>query len=281
MVAALVAVAVGACGSQSSSQKIAAYIRAVNPVERRLLTPYRTVSSAGSRFIANEKLLSQNAPVARSEQLTIEQQLRGARTRIAAVARRLAAVPAPAAGRPLRARLLALANGEIAMTDEVRSLVGFLPSFTRALAPVPAATATLQRILSARVPADASAAGVSAALATKAAALLRYRATLTRALHALAPLRPPAVSVPEYRAQLSSLAALRRAAVDLAHALTHAQGAIPRALERFDQAAARSDSTAVQRANIAAIRAYDRRVTALAELDAELRNDTAQAADGG
>jgi hypothetical protein len=74
--------------------------------------------------------------------------------------------------------------------------------------------------------------------------------------------------------------AMRTAAGGLATALTKNQSKIDAALEQFDRAAVASDSTPVQKADIAAIDAFDNRVTALADLDAELNNETQLIIDG-
>ena len=80
-------------------------------------------------------------------------------------------------------------------------------------------------------------------------------------------LRPPAPMTPTYEAQVETLVNVRRGAAALARALRDKDAKIlPTRLREFAEAARKSRSLAAQRANIAAVKAYNRRIAALGKV---------------
>jgi hypothetical protein len=151
------------------------------------------------------------------------------------------------------------------MTHEVGELVAFLPQYNAALASLGPAIRRLERALSRR--SAYGAAAVQAVYHDKAAALLRFQGETGTVLHELRRLAPPAVSQPGYAAQLASVKGMGLSAGQLAAVLdSGAPSNVQPLLVQFDRAAARSSTVAVQKAEIAAIRAYDSRSTALDDL---------------
>jgi hypothetical protein len=194
-----------------------------------------------------------------------EASLRSALRRMGGLRSELAALPAPAAAAHLRALVLELADHQLALTRDVARLVVFLPSFNDEIAPLAAATRTLQLVLSQS--GSVSAAALPAVYARRAAALRSFASRVTAIEGRVRRLRPPPVSVPAYRAQLASLGGMRQAARALAGALQSQQSArVTPLLVAFDRAATINQTTAAQRAQIAAVASYNLQVRGLTKL---------------
>jgi hypothetical protein len=265
LTAVLVTALVAGCGSQHDSQRpaVASYVKQVNTIESALVNPLGAVTSAASQFSSEQspsKSTTAGLPSSSPER-TLEQ----AWTRVLALRARLAAIKAPPAAQHLRTLLLELIDGQAAMTHEVGELVAFLPQYNAALASLGPAIRRLERALSRR--SAYGAAAVQAVYHDKAAALLRFQGETGTVLHELRRLAPPAVSQPGYAAQLASVKGMGLSAGQLAAVLdSGAPSNVQPLLVQFDRAAARSSTVAVQKAEIAAIRAYDSRSTALDDL---------------
>ncbi len=261
LLATAVAVAVGACGAPSEHARVASYIRQVNRIEAALRSPFARVTDAGTHFVST---LTGSASKLQLSLLPYdERQTRAALTKITSVRARLAALPAPTGAGRLRTLLMRLLGDEAQMTNELSGMITFLPAFEQALRALPSATQDLQGTLTkaAQPPAD------------KAHALLAYRRKLESALEALARLRPPPVSAPQYHAQVTSLRALASASKALAHAITSDTEAAPAALVRFDRGAAAADTLTAQRAAIRAVHAYNKKAAAISTLTHALEAD--------
>jgi hypothetical protein len=220
------------------------------------------VTKAGADFAATKHRSSWAASVAESEHETA---LVRARRQIVAVRRRMAAVPAPAQAAHLRTLLLQVVDRQAALTKQLAKLVVFLPAFDLALRPLSPATRRLEGILGINVALGASA--VQAVLTRKAGALRQFRVTLDGIVGRLRRLDPPMVSRATYSAQLTALRSMSATAGKLATALESGDSSrLPALLRRFDAAAVRPNSLAVQRAQIAAARAYDRQIAQLSDL---------------
>ncbi len=142
------------------------------------------------------------------------------------------------------------------MTHQVSLLVDYLPRFNAVLAALGPAAISLEHVLSRN--ATGVQATVNSLYATKAAALRGFQSTVGAILARLRKLQPPAVSKPGYSAQIKALRGMSTSAAKLAGALTSGNLAgVNPALISFDRAALASRSVAVQKAQIAAIRAYD------------------------
>ena len=269
VVVILLAVVAGGCGQQSSQRPaVARYVKQVNTIEAGLAAPLASVTSAGNAF-SQEQRLSGNVSARKQRSAGIltlgpspEQTLQKAWSRIRALRTQLAAIRTPPAAEHLRVLLLGLIDGQAAMTRQVAELVAFLPRYTAALGSLGPATKKLEAVLTQRTAYGAAA--VSAVYASKAAALRRFQATTGALLEQLHRLRPPAVSRPGYTAQLTALQGMGASAGRLAAALAPgATSNVALVLAQFDRAAATADTIAVQKAEIAAARAYNARVSAL------------------
>jgi hypothetical protein len=257
--------AAGCGGSTSSSGERAAlarYVAQADAVESALGTPLLAVTRTGDLF-ARE--LAAGTRWELSGSVSQARSLEQAAARIQALRARLAAISTPTVASHLRVLLLGLIDGQLRLTGEVKQMVLYMPRFAATLTPLLPALRRLEPALARRSAAGASA--VAAAYRQKAAALRRFAATLKPLVVAMAALRPPAVSQAGYRAQRASIEGMRVNADRLAAALEGSRGReTQKILLAFDRAAAVPHTEAVQKAQIAAVRAYDRRVGELERL---------------
>jgi hypothetical protein len=168
--------------------------------------------------------------------------------------------------------LLALISGQARMTRQLALLVGFLPRFDATLARLGPATQTLNAALTKRAPRTRK--GLAAGNALKVAALRRFQAEMGVVVRELRTLTPPAASAPGYRAQLTTLEGMSAAAGRIADAL--AAGALSHLrplLIAYDRAATHSQTRAVQEAQIAAVRAYDKQATSFQTLKSRVQGE--------
>ncbi len=288
MPAAVVAVLSAACaglmvsgcgGQQSQDQRpaVARYIKQAGQIEAQLATPLGAVSQSGAEFASDQSgghATSDGRVLGNSE----EYSLLRAWAQIESLRRRLAAVTAPAPAARLRTMLLDLTDLQASSTRELARLVLFVPQFAAALAPLGPATQRLELTLSQR--GAYGAAAVAAAYATKAAALRRFQGAVDAIRGRLQQLHPPQVSESGYHAQLAALAGMSVGAGKLATALgAGAQGDVQQLLTDFDRAALSTQSRAVQKAQIASIRAYDSQSEKLAELSARIDQERQELAN--
>lgn len=269
VVVILLALVAGGCGQQSSQRpRVAQYVKQVNTIEAALAAPLASVTSAGNAFSKQERsggyVLSQR-PAGKSILVlspSPEQTLQRASIRIRALRARLAAIRAPAAAEHLRVLLLELTDRETAITRDVAELVAFLPRYTAVLDSLGPATRQLETALSRRTAYGAAA--VTAVYAGKAAALRRFQAKTRALLLQLHGLRPPPVSRPAYLAEVAALRGMGASAGRLAAMLASgAPSNVGPVLTQFDRAAGSGQTVAVQRAEIAAARAYNSSISAL------------------
>lgn len=242
---AVVFVAAG-CGGQSQHGQVMSYLKLVNDTEGKLAPAMKAVSTANEAYAKHQAGATVDAGLVKAGR-TLQQERR-----------QLAAIPAPKAAEHLRALLLELLDREISLTGELHGLSIFVPRFDGELHPLVGADAALKREL------GRSAKGVAAAKALdsdKAKALESYAAVIDSVVAGLRKLQPPAVWRPAYTSQLSALEELRTTGTALAHAITGGRPAVvPSLLRRFDAASLAGQSLASQRAQIAAVLAYDSRV---------------------
>jgi hypothetical protein len=252
------------CGQSASGERaaVARYVSQADVVELALRTPLSAVTSAGAQFAREQSAsLARQIPSSNVHARVLAQ----AAVRISALRARLAAITTPAVASRLRGLLLELADGQLELTGEVRRMVLYMPRLAATLTPLLPALRRLEPALARRNAAGATA--VAAAYRQKAAALRRFSATLKPLVAALAGLRPPAVSRAGYHAQLASIEGMRVNAERLAGALEgRRSGEAQQILLAFDRAASVPQSRAVQKAQIAAVRAYDLQVRKLERL---------------
>jgi hypothetical protein len=271
-VAGLIALAllVAGCG-QSSSQRqagdVAAYIVRVNKIQGQLTAPLLAVSKAG-RAVGAQGAAPGTGTGLLSGGLVVQeerQRLLLAADSIHRIQRKLAAIPAPVAARRLRALLLQLVGDQESLTRQTAKLVVFLPRFRGALAPLTPAIRKLETSLT--VNQARGSAAVAAVYQSKATALREFQATVNGMLTRLRTLDPPLVSVPQDQIELHSLEGMSASAGRLAAALAHGGGGnTAQLLAQFDRAANSTRTRTAQKAQAAAVRAYDARIAQLNRL---------------
>lgn len=257
-------VVLAGCGTVRSHPRteMAAYLNRVDAVERQMTAPLHTVSQAGAQFAAANGQTSAIADLASGAR---QAELLRAWHQIRTLAGRLAAIPAPASAQELKTLLVRLADEQAQLTRETAHLDVFLPRFDAALRPLAPATRALERVLSVTRAAGKSA--VKAVYARKAQALRQFQATLAGVGTRLRRLRPPPVSQPSYRAQLTAVDGMGADAGKLATALVSGDTVrIPALLQSFDRAALEPQARAVQKAETDAATAYDRATSSLSAL---------------
>jgi hypothetical protein len=276
----LVASACGGGGHSSSKAErraVTQYINEVNVVERQLNARIVRASLAYRRFSTSPAALARE-----------HRQFSAAADSFAALRRRLARVRAPALALRLRARLLALIDAETSVARELAVFTTFLPTFRSTLAPLPAANARLttglthvatpkpKRVRRSKLK-QARAAylrAVAASAAQQAAVVSAYTSTVAAIERRLAALHPPAVLAPTYRTQLQTLGRVRAVGDELAAALrTGKFGRVATLDRQFRAAALATSSLVAQRAQIAAIRAYDAQVKRISTLAGQVERE--------
>jgi hypothetical protein len=278
-VAAAVTVTFQARGpSESAShRRVSAYIKEVDGVQQslgfrltRLLAAYRGFTTG-------------NGPRVTSQLAEAERTLR-------TLERRLRALEPPPEAKQLHRLIVRLAvlDGDVA--HEVSQIAVFSPQFGEVVAGAATASRRLSTELAAvkfptphqvhGTPAELAKARAeyraraAAAAVAQAAAVERYCAALSRVLARLRALRPPPVLAPELHAQERAFVATRRAGLTLGAGLrSNDLSHVPMLSRRFSVAARSAGSVASQRAQIAAIKAYNARVRQVGALGARIRTE--------
>jgi hypothetical protein len=242
----------GCGGDDGKRDAIGLYFDRVNAVQSAMSKPLLEVSKANRDFAQGKG----NAAKVRDRLARSERTL-------ATLRRRLARIEPPTDAKPMQELLLELIDRERGLARETRQLAQFIPAFGTALAPVGPAGKTLKKELDGTGSADA-----------KATALERYGAAVSGVLLHLRPLQPPPSSEPVYEAQVRTLLEVRAAVTDLAAALRERRtDDIGPLLHRFDVAAIANQSLAAQRAQVAAVKAYNSRVHGLDELATKIARE--------
>ena len=244
---------------------VSAYIADVNAIQHEMAAPLTRVMFAYRDFTAKGGS-KKGAP----------RELAQAAATLKTLERRLVALPYPREARKLRASLLVLIRREADVTREVTLLAGFAPRYVSTLHGVRVASLRLDASLAKiDIPAPRVLRGTKQAIVraqrafrssarqaagAQAAAIDAYDRRIAQVLAQLVRLRPPPALTPQYRAQIRALRAVTAAGAELA---THLRGGdrsgVPALSRRFSLASRTAETLAVQRAQIAAVRAYDRR----------------------
>jgi hypothetical protein len=279
-VAAAVVVTISHHSTGSRERRdVTSYIEQVNALQTQMQAPLTRVMLAYASF--TRKRSKRPSPT----------QLAAAAATLHRLDQRLAALPFPPEAKRLRVRLLALVHREVGITGEVQLLAAFAPRYVSTLGGVRAASLKLDSSLKTievpvprtlrgtkqeveREQRDFQAKAQQAAVA-QATAIDAYDRAVKQVLRRLVRLRPPPALTPEYRAQVAALRNTAAAGAALARRLRAADRADVATLSRRFALASRGAGTrAVQRAQIAAIRGYDKRVrqvgSAAAAVQAEL-----------
>lgn len=242
-----------------------AYIHNVNGVENQMQTPLTRVMFAFRDFAAKGGPKKTSAAELRTAARTLDR-----------LNRRLVALPAPPEASKLRRLILQLVRQQAAITREVEQIADFSPKFAVILTRARAASTALGKALGSIQPPKAHKlrgtrkqvlaaqhayqAEAAAAAGKQADAVEAYDREITGVLQRLRALRPPQVFAAEYQAQMTSLTDVLAAGSRLADGLRKGnRNQVPTLGRRFTLASREALTLAVQRAQIAAIRAYNAR----------------------
>ena len=279
-VAVGVAVAVTLLGRSSASPKhkaVASYITDVDQIQQGMQVELINTVSVYRAF-ANGVIPAK----------TLVPRLGQAERTLRRLQGRLVALPAPVPAKRLRKLLIRLVGSEVSTAHEVGQLATFSPKFAVLLKAVRTAGSELATALAAVKPPQAhklhgtkkqvkEAQAQFAAAAAKAAALQAdavdaYDAKLAGIERDLRKLDPAPVVMPDYRTQLKTLEASRTAGSALARELRKTNRARVAVLSRrFTLAARLAGSTGAQKAQIAAIKAYNKRVREIGALQGAIK----------
>lgn len=240
------------CGGSSKHEAVADYITRVDDVEQGMAGPLQEVTRVNQSFAR-----AQADPKVAVKLETSERTMERLRSR-------LAKLSPPAEAQHLHALLLRLVDREVALTQQMRLLSGFVGPYQSALKPMQAASATLKKELAAKATGTAA---TKALDAHKADELVSFAQTVGGVIVTVRALSPPAVWKPAWSDQLVSLEQLRVSALALAAGI-HANDAasIAKLLENFDRAAIANQTIAAQKREIAAVKAYSAQLQQLVQL---------------
>ena len=269
-------------GKKSTADSpVAAYIKSVDAVQQhmrlpltQLLTAYRNFASITSKP---------------SEQTKLVAAVRTLRT----LETRLSALPAPPAAAKLRRLLTKLVRAEAGVAAEIAQLGRFMPRFRSTIAATTIANRQLARALAgAKLPKSHTVRGTrkqiaAAKAAYKAAAnkvanaqadaVDAYDQVLGRAVRALRALQPPPVMAPAYRTQIKTFEATERAGAALANELRGPhRAAVPVLSRKFTVASRLALAVSAQKAEIAAVKAYNARVRGLGNVNGAVQQETSR-----
>src|SRR5205823_245043 len=257
------------CGGSKSHRRVdvSAYVQRVNRIELLMRSQLLDVEKAYRQFSTATLKRSRPRLVRAEETLrTLDQ--------------RLEHVDPPPDARRLHRLMLQLVSSEVGLSHEVVQLAVFLPAFDGALRPLgPASVRLGQALAQAKAPAPRLVRGtkkqIAAARAKYAAAVRRaereqgdaieeYANEVRLVQNNLRKLHPPPAMKPTFASERVTLARVRATGGALAKALRLGQRKRIGALDvRYRTAARSGTSLAAQRAEIAAVKSYDRRVRAV------------------
>lgn len=242
---------VAGCGNDER-ESVESYIEQVNQVQADLREPLSSVAQVNVEFSTKGSDLERLRPrLARSE---------GTMRRLHA---KLEQLEPPEGAVPLHRAFLALVDAQADLAGEIAAMASFLPELQAAVEPVAPASRRLQkRLTTVQTPAE------------QAAELDRYRAGLALAVTRLEALDPPRALAPSRDTQLRTLKSVQASAASLARALrADDREALPKLIAAFANAGRSGESVSAQKAQIAAIKAYNRRVARIQDLAEKVSNE--------
>jgi hypothetical protein len=287
-VAAIAAVAAAAIVTVANGRRTspkhdatAAYIKSVDTIQQHMQVEL-TKATKAYRDFAGGKIDAK-----------LEPDLLHAEGTLRTLQRRLSSLEAPPVAARLRRLLLTLAGDEVALADEVGRLAAFSPRFTVLVRASRTAGTELSRALAAVAPPKphrirgtkqqvaaaqaAFAAAASQAAAAQADAVDAYDAKAASVAAQLRSLDPPPVMQPAFRAQLRMLARSRTTGAALSAELRKASRSdVAVVARRFTLAARSASSTTAQKAQIAAVKAYNGRVRGIGAMQARIQGELAR-----
>jgi hypothetical protein len=280
--AALVVTLAGRSPASPKHKAVATYIKAVDQIQQQMQAQLTKTVKAYRAFAAGS-----------TPAKTLTPQLQQAEQTLQRLQRRIVALPAPEPAKHLRTLLVQLTGTEVSIAHEVRQLSAFAPRYSallnraktagtelsHALAAVKPPTAHKIRGTKAQVKAAqaAFAAAASAAAALQADAVDAYDVKIADVAAGLRKLNTPAVMRPGYLTQLQTLDASRRSGLALALELRKQNRSNVAVLGRkFTLAARIAGTVSAQKAQIAAVKAYNRRVRAIGTLQGKIQQELAR-----
>lgn len=244
LAASAVVLLVSACGGNSARRHaVTDYIQQVNSIQISMRAPLLSVQKAYKDFGRK------NGP----SLAKIEPRLVRAEVTIRRIDKRLKALHPPPDAQKLHVLLVRLVTNEADVAHELVLLAQFSPTFTAALRPLAPASRNLQETFKTAKKAS-----------TQADALDAYAADISRVLVRLRSVEAPAAFLPTLQTQRTTLGRVRATAIQLADGLRkNRRAALPTLIQQFTNAGLAGQGLAAQRARIAAIKAYNERITAL------------------
>lgn len=267
-------------GASAPRKRVGDYITRVDAVQNDMQAPLARVLLAYKDFVGQRVVRHDPRPELPRAAKTLER-----------LDRRLTAIPAPAEAKTLRSLLLRLVAKQVSITREVQAMAVFTPRFTRLLQQAHAASTTLGAALAAiTIPKPHALKGTKAqvlaaerqyqaearaAATAQADAIDAYGTAVSAILRQLTKLRPPLVFQPGYDVQVRALRSVASSGAKLAAELRLPNRSdISQLGRRFTISTRIAQSTAAQKAQIAAIRRYNARAravqTAASRVQAEL-----------
>ena len=252
-------------GPSRQRTSVTGYITRVNALQQRMQTPLAHVLTAYRDFTRPKAKTRDSAGELRRAEGTLRQ-----------LGDRIAAIEAPPEAKKLRALLLKLVATERGVTHEVDELATFAPRYSALLAQVRKAGVKLGNSLaSTNIPRPHQLRGTAAQIAAaqrqyaaeaagaaahQADAIAAYDAAVRAALGRLQRLTAPPAFLPAFRAQLEAFKVSASTGDALAAELRKRdRSQVAVVGRRFTASARIAQSLAVQKAEIAAIKAYNRR----------------------
>jgi len=262
----------------STHRAVARYITSVDTVQQQMRVPLTRLLAAYHSFSTRPGSVQTAKELAAAEQT------------LRTLERRLAALPAPPAAAKLRLLIVRLVAAELGGARDVDELAHFLPRFGAVAAAAKVAGTKLARALAAaQAPKPPTAHGTAQQVSQEAAA---YAAVVARAARAqadavdaydralglvlgrLRAVKPPALMAPAYQAQVRTFVATRTAGTALVRELrTKNRARVALLSRRFAEAERIAAGVVAQRAEIAAIKAYNARVRAISALEAQIQSE--------
>ena len=277
-----VALLCAGCGGSKSHRRadVSAYVQRVNRIELVMRSQLLDVEKAYRHF--------STATLARSRPRLVR-----AEETLRTLDQRLEHVDPPPDARRLHRLMLQLLSSEVGLSHEVVQLAVFLPAFDAALRPLGPASARLgQALAQAKAPAPhlvrgtkkqivearaKYAAAVARAEREQGDAIEQYAGEVRVVERSFGRLHPPPAMKPTFETERRTLARVRANGEALAKALRLGQRKRIAALDLRYRTAARSGaSLPAQRAEIAAVKSYDRRVRAVVAMALRVQRELAR-----
>ena len=235
----------GGCGGDSRRDAVVTYIDDANAIQHELRVPLAAARTVYTELARGDLELADARP-----------RLTKASQTINTLEHRVEALDPPPEAKRLHTLYVQYLEMQAGLTNEVELLAEFTPRFKQRLGALRTDERRLRTALAAATTAD-----------SQAAAIDRYGRDVGQVLQTLRPLDPPAPMAAAYETEIETLADVQQAAAALAEALRNGDAeALPAKILQLAKTTRASQSIAAQRSNIAALKAYNRRIGKLGEI---------------